>query len=416
MIEFVNEPSFSANIKVVGIGGAGNNALNRMIKAQISNVEFIAVNTDMQQLKRNNAGTKLQLGTKLTKGLGSGARPEVGKKAAEEDKDKIKELLSGADMVFIAAGMGGGTGTGAAPVIAQVAKEIGALTVGVVTKPFLFEGFKRKKNADAGAEELKGVVDTLITIPNQKLLTIVEKNTSLVDAFNVADDVLRQAIQGISDIITIPGLVNVDFADVRTIMAEMGGALMGTGIGSGENRAQKAAEMAIASPLLENVSIDGAKGILINITGGPDLSLHEVNEATSVIYERAHKEANIIFGAVIDENMKNEIRITVIATGFTGEVKAEVKQAEAPKAVEEPQPAAVENIPVAALLPAQEIKSEITVSSLVNSSDKTQRISSLDQLRRENGKNKEDMVESFIREQDWDVPTFLRKKPEDIVQ
>ncbi len=416
MIEFANEPSFSANIKVVGIGGAGNNALNRMIRAQISNVEFIAVNTDMQQLKRNNAGTKLQLGTKLTKGLGSGARPEVGKKAAEEDKDKIKELLSGADMVFIAAGMGGGTGTGAAPVIAQVAKEIGALTVGVVTKPFLFEGFKRKKNADAGAEELKGVVDTLITIPNQKLLTIVEKNTSLVDAFNVADDVLRQAIQGISDIITIPGLVNVDFADVRTIMAEMGGALMGTGIGSGENRAQKAAEMAIASPLLENVSIDGAKGILINITGGPDLSLHEVNEATSVIYERAHKEANIIFGAVIDENMKNEIRITVIATGFTGEVKAEVKQTEAPKAVEEPQPAAVETIPVAALLPAQEIKSEITVPSLVNSSDKTQRISSLDQLRRENGKNKEDMVESFIREQDWDVPTFLRKKPEDIVQ
>ena len=404
MIEFANEPSFAANIKVVGVGGAGNNALNRMIRAQISNVEFIAVNTDMQQLKRNNAGTKLQLGTKLTKGLGSGARPEVGKKAAEEDKEKIKELLAGADMVFVAAGMGGGTGTGAAPVIAQVAKELGALPVGVVTKPFLFGGFKRKNNADKGAEELKGVVDTLITIPNQKLLSIVEKNTSLVDAFNIADDVLRQAIQGISDIITIPGLVNVDFADVRTIMAEMGGALMGTGIGSGENRAQKAAEMAISSPLLENVSIDGAKGILINITGGPDLSLHEVNEATSVIYERAHKEANIIFGAVIDENMKNEIRITIIATGFTGDLKTEVKQAESPKAVEEPQPIAQE-APVQA-----EVK--VAVVAAVPVVEKV----SMEQIRRENGLNKEEMVESFIRDQDWDVPTFLRKKPEDIVQ
>jgi cell division protein FtsZ len=317
MLEFANEPNFAANIKVMGAGGAGNNALNRMISTGLKGVEFIALNTDSQQLKKNNAPIKMQIGSKLTKGLGSGANPEVGKKAAEEDREKIRELISGADMVFITAGMGGGTGTGAAPVIAEIAKENGSLTVAVVSKPFLFEGYRRKIQAETGLNELKEVVDTLIVVPNQKLLSIVEKQTSLVEAFNLADDVLRQAIQGISDIITIPGLVNVDFADVKAVMSQSGGALMGTGIGSGDNKAIKAAEMAITSPLLEDISINGAKGILINITGGPDLSLFEINEATSIIYERADKEANIIFGAVIDEKMHNEIRITVIATGFS---------------------------------------------------------------------------------------------------
>ncbi|MFH1824714.1 MAG: cell division protein FtsZ [Candidatus Firestonebacteria bacterium] len=372
MIEFANEPTFSAHIKVIGVGGAGNNAVNRMVAATISGVEFIAINTDMQQLRRSNAGVKLQIGAKLTKGLGAGANPEVGKKAAEEDREKIKEIIAGADMVFITAGMGGGTGTGSSSIIAEVAKESGALTVGVVTKPFVFEGYRRKLYADAGLKELKEKVDTLLVIPNQKLLSIVEKQTSMMDAFNIADDVLRQAIQGISDIITIPGLVNVDFADVRTIMAEMGGALMGIGIASGENKATKAAEMAVTSPLLENVNIEGARGILINITGGLDLSLFEVNEATSIIYEKAHKEANIIFGTVIDEKLHNEIKITVIATGFTQKVVEEVVNKE-----------------------------------------KVENKVSIDGIKREMGVNNlEEKVKSYMEGENWDIPTFLRKKTE----
>ena len=431
MIEFANEPSFSANIKVVGVGGAGNNALNRMIRAQISNVEFIAVNTDMQQLKRNNAGAKLQIGTKLTKGLGSGARPDIGKKAAEEDREHLKELLAGADMVFVTAGMGGGTGTGAAPIVAEIAKEIGALTVGVVTKPFNFEGKRRKQNSDAGIEELKSRVDTLITVPNEKLLSIVDKNTPLSEAFNIADDVLRQAIQGISDIITVPGLVNVDFADVRTIMAEMGGALMGTGIGSGENRAQKAAEMAISSPLLESVAVDGAKGILINITGGSDMSLVEVGEAATLIQERAHPDANIIVGAVIDENMKNEIRITVIATGFVPGASAQPKQAEAPKqeaipAVKEEakveEVVAIQTAPaqVEAVLSAVQASAPEAVQAEAAPAPEALSAPVSDGITLQNIKDEvlseEDRVRGYLEKEDIDIPAFLRKRPENLVE
>ena len=403
MIEFANDPSFAANIKVVGVGGAGNNALNRMIAAAISGVEFIALNTDAQQLKRNNASVKIQVGTKLTKGLGAGANPEVGRKAAEEDREKIREALAGADMVFITCGMGGGTGTGGAPVVAKIAKENGALTVGVVTKPFRFEGYRRKIHSDAGIKELSEIVDTLLTIPNEKLLSIVERTTPMVEAFNMADDVLRQAIQGISDVITIPGLVNVDFADVRTIMAEMGGALMGTGIASGENKATKAAEMAVTSPLLESVNIEGARGVLINITGGPDLSLFEVNEATSVIYEKAHKEANIIFGAVIDENMKNEIRITVIATGFTPRTTELVQKVEEKN--DAPAPKDAEPEPVVNEAP---VEAAVLVAAVPQ-----QKKLSLDDIKGEIGlSNLEAKVKGYMEGEDWDVPTFLRKRAE----
>ncbi len=406
MIEFVDNQSFTANIKVVGVGGAGNNALNRMIAASISGVEFIALNTDAQQLKRNNASVKIQVGTKLTKGLGAGANPEVGRKAAEEDREKIREALAGADMVFITCGMGGGTGTGGAPVVANIAKENGALTVGVVTKPFRFEGYRRRIHSEAGIKELSEIVDTLLIIPNEKLLSIVEKTTPMVEAFNMADDVLRQAIQGISDVITIPGLVNVDFADVRTIMAEMGGALMGTGIASGENKATKAAEMAVTSPLLENVNIEGARGVLINITGGPDLSLFEVNEATSVIYDKAHKEANIIFGAVIDENMKNEIRITVIATGFTPKATEVEQKREEKKEIVETSEAEPE--PVVNSISLQEIPIPAPVAEVSQQNKLT-----IDMIKSEIGlSNLEIKVKGYMEGENWDVPTFLRKKME----
>ncbi len=406
MIEFVDNQSFTANIKVVGVGGAGNNALNRMIAASISGVEFIALNTDAQQLKRNNASVKIQVGTKLTKGLGAGANPEVGRKAAEEDREKIREALAGADMVFITCGMGGGTGTGGAPVVANIAKENGALTVGVVTKPFRFEGYRRRIHSEAGIKELSEIVDTLLIIPNEKLLSIVEKTTPMVEAFNMADDVLRQAIQGISDVITIPGLVNVDFADVRTIMAEMGGALMGTGIASGENKATKAAEMAVTSPLLENVNIEGARGVLINITGGPDLSLFEVNEATSVIYDKAHKEANIIFGAVIDENMKNEIRITVIATGFTPKATEVEQKREEKKEIVETSEAEPE--PVVNSISLQEIPIPAPVAEVSQQNKLT-----IDMIKSEIGlSNLEIKVKGYMEGENWDVPTFLRTKME----
>lgn len=308
-----------ANIKVIGIGGGGNNAVNRMIDAGLKGVEFISINTDRQVLFTSKAEHKLQVGEKLTRGLGAGANPEIGKKAAEESREDIAQLLQGADMVFITAGMGGGTGTGAAPIIAEIAKELGILTVGVVTKPFTFEGKRRMVYAEQGIEELKGRVDTLVTIPNDRLLQVIEKKTTMLEAFRIADDVLKQGVQGISDLIAVPGLVNLDFADVKTIMLEQGLAHMGIGRASGENRAAEAAKQAIHSPLLET-SILGAKGVLLNITGGTNLGLFEVNEAAELVVEAADQDANIIFGSVIDEELKDEISITVIATGFEKDV------------------------------------------------------------------------------------------------
>lgn len=304
-----------AQIKVVGVGGGGGNAVNRMINEGLGGVEFIAINTDNQALMLSKAKTRVRIGEKLTRGLGAGGNPEIGKKAAEESSDELYEILRGADMVFIASGMGGGTGTGAAPVVAQIAKELGALTIGVVTKPFTFEGTRRIQFAEAGIENLKTQVDTLIVIPNDRLLQIADKRASLQQAFSLADDVLRQGIQGISELITVPALINLDFADVRTIMSEGGAALMAVGRASGDERARRSAELAISSGLLD-VTIDGARGILFNITGGPDLSLFEVNEAAAIIKESAHPDVNLIFGAQIDENMGDEVRITVIATGF----------------------------------------------------------------------------------------------------
>jgi cell division protein FtsZ len=305
-----------AKIKVIGVGGGGCNAVNRMIRAKVEGVEFIAANTDLQALKLSQAPVKLQLGGKLTKGLGAGANPEIGRKAALEDTDKIIEALEGSDMIFLTTGLGGGTGSGAAPVVASLASELGALTVAVVTKPFLFEGKRRQQQAEEALSELIGSVDTVIVIPNERLLETVEAGTSFFEAFRIADDVLRQAVQGISDIITIPGIVNRDFADVRTIMQGQGYAVMGTAVASGANRAVDAANRAINSPLLEDNSIHGAQGILINISGSSSLTLSEVHEASSVIEKAAHENANIIFGAVLDENMKEQVKITVIAAGF----------------------------------------------------------------------------------------------------
>ena len=315
-ISFSEENQQGAKIKVIGVGGGGCNAVNRMIRAKVEGVEFIAANTDLQALKLSQAPVKLQLGGKLTKGLGAGANPEIGRKAALEDTDKIIEALEGSDMIFLTTGLGGGTGSGAAPVVASLASELGALTVAVVTKPFLFEGKRRQQQAEQALSELIGCVDTVIVIPNERLLETVEAGTSFFEAFRIADDVLRQAVQGISDIITIPGIVNRDFADVRTIMQGQGYAVMGTAVASGANRATDAANRAIASPLLEDNSIQGAQGILINISGSSSLTLHEVHEASSVIQKAAHENANIIFGAVLDENMKEQVKITVIAAGF----------------------------------------------------------------------------------------------------
>ncbi|HEX4956141.1 MAG TPA: cell division protein FtsZ [Thermoanaerobaculia bacterium] len=305
-----------AKIRVIGVGGGGGNAVNRMIDAQLGGIEFIAANTDLQALQKCRAPYKLQIGDQLTKGLGAGADPETGRKAALEDTEKILELLDGADMVFLTAGLGGGTGSGAVPIIASLASEIGALTVAVVTKPFSFEGRRRMMIAEQATEELRGAVDTLITIPNERLLSFVERGTPLSEAFRIADDVLRQAVQGISDLITIPGEVNVDFADVRTIMTGMGMALMGTGVAKGENRALEAAQRAISSPLLEETSIQGAKGVLLNISGGRDMTLHEVAEAARIISEAVDPDANIISGMVIDEALEEAMKVTVIATGF----------------------------------------------------------------------------------------------------
>src|SRR3954467_6024321 len=305
-----------ARIKVVGVGGGGSNAVNRMVTAGLDGFEFIVANTDLQALKLNAAPHKLQIGSKLTKGLGAGADPNVGRPAALEDTEKLIEALDGADMVFVTTGLGGGTGTGAAPVLASLASELGALTIAVVTKPFRFEGRKRQLQAERGLDELRDCVDTVITIPNERLLATITRSTSLTNAFGSADDVLRQAIQGISDLILVPGLINLDFADVKTIMSGMGLAIMGTGLSEGEGRAMAAANAAISSPLLEDASVKGARGVIINVTGGPDLSLIEVSEASAIIQEAAHDEANIIFGAVVDQSMTGKVKITVIATGF----------------------------------------------------------------------------------------------------
>lgn len=327
-----------ADLKVVGLGGAGGNALNSMISDQkIQGVEFVAVNTDAQALGGSEAATKIQIGEKLTGGLGSGGNPEVGQKAAEESLEQLKERLAGADMVFITAGMGGGTGTGAAPIVAEISKTSGALTIGVVTKPFEFEGARRMENAIKGIQNLRDKVDALIVIPNQKLLEIVEQNMSILDAFRLADSILGRAVQGISDLIVVPGLVNVDFADVRTIMTNAGSALMGIGEGSGEDKAATAAKTAITSPLLE-FSVDGATGILLNVVGGPDLAMHEVDEAARLVSQAADPGANIIFGASIDPEMKDEMKITVIATGFalgTSETMIQDKKEEIPEAEKE---------------------------------------------------------------------------------
>ena len=329
MIEYTDRQD-AAKIKVIGVGGGGGNAINTMVAARIEGVEFIAANTDVQALAANKATVKLQLGRGASRGLGAGANPEVGRQAALEERDAIAAALEGADMVFVTAGMGGGTGTGGAPIVADVAKQSGALTVGVVTKPFLFEGNRRRKQAETGLAELKAAVDTLIVIPNQRLISVAGENMAMADAFKRADEVLLNAVQGISDIITVHGLVNVDFADVRTIMSEQGMALMGTGRSSGERRALEAMQAAISSPLLEDVSLDGATGLLVNITGGPNLTLREVDEAVSMAQSAADPDANIIFGSVVDEALGDEVRITVIATGF------QARDAEKPRAPARP--------------------------------------------------------------------------------
>ena len=394
MFELEESRNSGANLKVVGIGGGGCNAVNTMIQAGLGGVEFIGANTDAQALSGCQASLKIQLGARLTRGLGAGANPEIGKNAILEDKDRIREVLGGADMVFITAGLGGGTGTGGAPILASIAKDVGALTVAVVTKPFLFEGRKRQRQAEEGLKELRKCVDTLITIPNQRLLNIAGRDMSLLETFRKADEVLLQAVRGISDLITVQGLINLDFADVRTVMGEMGMALMGTGIASGENRAIEAAQRAISSPLLEDINITGARGILINVTGGTDLTLHEVNEAATLVQEEAHEEANIIFGAVIAENLDEEMRVTVIATGFG---KADER---------------AEKIPATASAPAERGKTVLPLSRKEADRD----IPTF--LRHEKGGEIQEKVARMGRnrflpnpgEDEYDIPTFLRKQ------
>jgi len=374
-----------ARLKVIGVGGCGGNAVNTMMDFGLQGVEFLVANTDVQALGKSRAGIKLQIGSMLTKGLGAGANPDVGRNAAIESRDMLIESLSGADMVFITAGMGGGTGTGASSVIAEAARETGALTVAVVTKPFAFEGSKKMRQAEEGLERLKDVVDTVITIPNQRLLSVSCKNTTLAAAFQMADEVLLQAVKGISDVITVPGLVNVDFADVKTIMSEMGQALMGSGTGVGEQRAQDAARKAISSPLLEDISISGARGVLLNITGSSDLSIHDVNEASSLIHEEAHDDAHIIFGAVIDDTMGDEVRVTVIATGF-GEAEEEALP--------------VERIPAANVIGNLDVPTVIRHGKLSSAGFNSGEIKRLGQF---GGNNTDD-------EDIYDTPTFLRRQ------
>jgi cell division protein FtsZ len=405
MFEIVEQNSLAAaRIKVIGIGGGGGNAINTMIGSRLLGVDFMVANTDAQSLEASQAPVRIQLGGTVTKGLGAGANPEIGRRAALEDQEQIREYLEGSDMIFITAGMGGGTGTGGAPVLARVAREVGALTVGVVTKPFIFEGKKRMRQAEEGIEELKASVDTLIVIPNQRLLSIAAKTTTMLEAFHKADDVLLQAVRGISDLIITPGLINLDFADVRTVMAEMGLALMGASSASGENRAIEAAQKAISSPLLEDISIQGARGVLINITGGPDLCLHEVNEAASMIQEEAHDDANIIFGAVIDENMTDEIRITVIATGF-GEVREEKRAA--------PPPAPAPNVASIANA-AQKNRKVVHLGTIVDDLDTPtwqRKKAGSDEVETVTlGKNNVEFNGNQEEDDKYDIPTFLRRQ------
>ncbi len=382
MLEFDTNVDQLATIKVIGVGGGGNNAVNRMIEHGVQGVEFIAVNTDAQALNLSKAEIKMQIGGKLTRGLGAGANPEVGKKAAEESREQIEEALKGADMVFVTAGMGGGTGTGAAPVIAQISKDLGALTVGVVTRPFTFEGRKRQTQAAGGIGAMKESVDTLIVIPNDRLLEIVDKNTPMLEAFREADNVLRQGVQGISDLIAVPGLINLDFADVKTIMSNRGSALMGIGVATGENRAAEAAKKAISSPLLET-SIDGAQGVLMNITGGTNLSLYEVQEAADIVASASDQEVNMIFGSVINENLKEEIVVTVIATGFT-EAEVNPTRPARPSFSTKPQ-AQAQPQPQVQVSPRREIRREEPVQEINTRS-------------------------AVHVEEEIDVPTFLRNR------
>jgi cell division protein FtsZ len=380
-----------ANIKVIGVGGGGSNAVNRMITAQLQGVEFIAANTDGQALRKSRAPLKLQLGHKITKGLGAGANPEIGRQAALEDSEKIIAALDGADMVFITTGLGGGTGTGATPVIASLASELGALVVGVVTKPFTFEGRRRREQAEKGLDELRQSVDTVITIPNEKLLHTVERNTTLTDAFLSADDILLQAVQGISDLITVPGEINLDFADVKTIMSGRGMALMGTGISDGEHRAVEAAQKAISSPLLEDCSIDGAQGVLINITGGRDMTLHEVSEAATIVQKAAAEGAEIIFGTVIDDQMDTTVKITVIATGFNHDSDV--------PAVEDPFAALANQVP----------ESELDRPSFTRFGRQFD-MGSLDEKNSIRGSGYSENAGVAHTTEDLDVPTFLRRQ------
>ncbi len=385
--ELVEERTNLAKIRVIGVGGAGGNAINRMIESGLAGCDFITANTDMQALGVALAPTRLQLGTTVTRGLGSGGNPEVGRRAVEESRELVAETLDGSDMVFVTAGMGGGTGTGAAPIVAEIAKDLGALTVGVVTRPFEFEGRHRTRQAAEGLVRLKDAVDTLIVIPNQRLLSIVQKDTTLLEAFRLADDVLLHATRGISDLISVPGLVNLDFADVRSVMSKMGDALMGTGLAEGDDRAAKAARQAVTSPLLEEVSISGARGVLVNITGGDDLTLTDVNDATSIIYDAAGDEANLFFGAVIDPSRKGCVQVTVIATGIGEAVREKTRpEAAAPRAVA-PEPVA---------LP------QLTASDLERPAFRRA------EPRRESEPAKR-VIRSFI-DDDLETPTFLRKQ------
>ena len=427
-IEFADETQeYQARIKVVGCGGSGGNAVNTMINLGLEGVEFIVVNTDAQALNTNAAPTKLNIGGNITKGLGAGADPERGRKAALEDVQRIKELISGADMVFVTAGMGGGTGTGAAPVIAQLAREEGALTVGVVTKPFLFEGRQRARRAELGLAQLAEQVDTLITIPNQKLLLLGDEDLSFIDAFRKADEVLFQAVKGISDLITQNGIVNVDFADVKTVMSSMGRALMGTGIAKGQSRARMAAEMAIASPLLDDISVEGATGVLINIVGGPDLKMREIQEAASLVQEQAHEDANIIFGASIDETLGENVKVTVIATGFDAVERAAreehaqyTRQTLAPLTTSQPAPRSTIIAPPARVAPvAHPVHAEVreTVPATRRPLYSTERVSAVPASASSPAHSqsrpapREQRSVSFPSlDHDWDVPAFQRKQ------
>ncbi len=406
MFSLSDEELAEINIKVVGVGGAGCNAVNTMIESGLSRVEFVVANTDLQALGRSMASYKIQLGPERARGLGAGARPETGKESAIESETQIRDALEGSDMVFVTAGMGGGTGTGGAPVAAKIARELGILTVGVVTKPFQYEGNRRANFAEEGIRELKKHVDSLLIIPNQKLLGLVDKNTPLLEAFKIADDVLRQAIQGISDVITTPGLVNVDFADVRTVMGYSGRAVMGMGTGRGPTRAAEAAKLAIASPLLEDGSVEGARGLLLNITGGPSMTLHEVDEASNIAREAADPQANIIVGQVINPDMGEELTVTVIATGFEqGESVLRFSSNHQPTLVVEP-------VQTPQTQPLVSVGVDSTSSNAEDDIDRPTYLRRQAAVRKagENGTGNGNGNGSLLVDDDWDVPTFLRKK------